>query len=145
MLKEIPSFLPPELLKILMEMGHGDTLVIGDGNFPGASVAERSRLVRCDGCGTAKVLDAILGLMPLDTFIPAPVGLMEVVPGDDYTPVIWEEYKDIIAKHENREVQIEMIERQAFYERAKRAYCVVTTSESARYANILLTKGILEG
>jgi L-fucose mutarotase len=136
--------MPPELLKRLMEMGHGDTLVIGDGNFPGAALAGQDRLVRCDGCGTAEVLDAILKLMPLDTFVPAPVGLMEVVPGDDYEPVVWEKYKAIIARHAGRSVQTELIERQAFYDRTRGACCVIATSESARYANILLTKGIIE-
>ena len=142
MLKGIPSVLQPELLKILMEMGHGDTIVIGDGNFPGAAMAKR--LVRCDGNGTAEILDAILKLLPLDSYSQYQAGLMEVVPGDNVVPTIWEEYKDIIARYEpagNR--NIEMIERFAFYERAKEAYAVVTSSELALYANILLRKGVV--
>ena len=80
MLKNIPSVLPPELLKILMEMGHGDEIVIADGNFPGASIARN--LVRCDGHGVPEILEAVLKLMPLDAYVPQPAGLMEVVKGD---------------------------------------------------------------
>lgn len=141
MLKGIPSVIQPDLLKILMEMGHGDTLVIGDGNFPGAAMA--NRLVRCDGNGTAKMLDAILQLMPLDSYSEYQVGLMEVVPGDPYKPEIWDEYKAIINKYEPINNKIENIERFAFYERAKQAYAVVTTSELALYANIILRKGVV--
>ena len=142
MLKGIPTVLPPELLKILMEMGHGDTIVIADGNFPGASVAKR--LVRCDAAGTCAVLDAVLQLMPLDRYVERPAGLMAVAPGDDVKPVIWDEYKTIIQKHEPVHNKIEMIERFAFYERAKQAYAVITTGETALYANVLLQKGVCE-
>ena len=98
MLKGISPILSPELLKILMEMGHGDEIVIGDGNFPAASIAQR--LVRLDGHGVPEILDAILALMPLDTYVEAPVGLMQVVPGDDVVPEIWEEYRALVKKHE---------------------------------------------
>lgn len=141
MLKGIPSVIPPELLKILMEMGHGDSIVIGDGNFPGASMAKR--LVRCDGNSVPKILDAILKLMPLDSYSDCQVGLMAVVPGDDVKPVIWDEYKKILAEHEPVNNKIEMIERFDFYERAKEAYAVVTSSETALYANIILKKGVV--
>ena len=89
MLKNIPAVLSPELLKILMEMGHGDELVIGDGNFPAASNARR--LVRLDGHGVPEILDAILTLFPLDTYVEAPVALMAVTPGDPTVPAIWED------------------------------------------------------
>lgn len=138
MLKGIPSMLSPELLKILMEMGHGDELVIGDGNFPAASNAQR--LIRCDGHGVPKLLDAILTLMPLDTYVDAPVALMETTQGDP-RPVIWDEYQGILAKHQK--VKIETVERFAFYERAKRAYAIVATGETALYANIILKKGVV--
>lgn len=141
MLKGIPNLLPPELLKILMEMGHGDSLVIGDGNFPAASVARR--LVRCDGNGAAEVLGAILQLMPLDSYVAEPVGLMAVTPGDPYKPEIWDEYRAIIGRHEPEHNGVEMIERFEFYERARKAYVVVATSETALYANILLQKGVV--
>ncbi|MDR1135559.1 MAG: fucose isomerase [Clostridiales Family XIII bacterium] len=142
MLKGIPDVLPPELLKILMEMGHGDTIVIGDGNFPAAAVAKR--LVRCDGNGAAKLLDAILKLMPLDSYSQYQVGLMRVVEGDPCVPTIWEQYTDIISGYEPQYNKIEYIERFAFYERAKQAYAVVATSESALYANIILQKGVVQ-
>lgn len=139
MLKGIPSIIPPELLKILMEMGHGDEIVIGDGNFPAASIAKR--LVRCDGHSVPDLLDAILKLMPLDTYVEAPVALMEVVPGDTVVPVIWDEYREIIKKYQD--VKIENVERFAFYDRAKGAYAVVTSGETALYANIILKKGVV--
>lgn len=142
MLKGIPSILPPELLSILMAMGHGDTIVIGDGNFPHTSMGKR--VVRCDGNGVPEILDAILKLMPLDSYSEYQVGLMQVVPGDPCKPVIWDTYKEIIAKYEPEDNRkIEMIERFDFYERAKQAYAVVTSSETALYANILLHKGVV--
>ena len=98
MLKGIPKVLPPELLKILMEMGHGDYIVLADGNFPGAALAQR--LVRCDGHGVPEILDAVLKLMPLDPYVEKPVSLMEVVPGDNVVPVIWDTYRDIVKKYE---------------------------------------------
>lgn len=140
MLKGIPSILSPELLKVLDEMGHSDEIVIADGNFPGASHAQR--LIRLDGHNVSEILDAILQLFPLDRYVPAPVALMEVVKGDPVVPVIWDDYKKIIAAHED-DIQIENIERFAFYERAKKAYAVITTSEKALYANIILKKGVV--
>ncbi|HEX2986545.1 MAG TPA: RbsD/FucU domain-containing protein [Caproiciproducens sp.] len=141
MLKGIPSIIQPDLLKILMEMGHGDEIVISDGNFPGAANAQR--LIRCDGNGVPAVLDAVLKLLPLDSYSEHPVSLMEVVPGDPYVPVIWDEYKKIICKYEPVNNKIEHVERFAFYERARKAYAVVTTSEMALYANIILRKGVV--
>ena len=142
MLKGVPSILPPDLLKIMMEMGHGDELVLGDGNFPSANYAQR--LVRCDGHGIPELLDAILKFFPLDSYVEAPVALMEVVPGDDVKPIIWEEYKKIIDKHDPENNKIEHMERFAFYERAKKAYAIVATGEGALYANIILKKGVVK-
>jgi len=141
MLKNIPSILPPDLLKILMEMGHGDELVIGDGNFPAASHGQR--LVRCDGHGVAELLEAIMKLFPLDQFVKRPAFIMEVVPGDPTKPTIWEEYRKIIKRHEPEFTEFEMVERFAFYEQSKKAYCIVATGESALYANIILKKGVI--
>ena len=141
MLKGIPNVISPDLLRILMEMGHGDELVIADGNFPAASMAQR--LVRADGLGGPVMLDAILQLMPLDQYVPAPVALMAVVAGDTVKPVIWNEYRTIITRHEPSFTDFEMVERFAFYERAKKAYAVLATSESAQYANVILKKGVI--
>jgi len=141
MLKGIPAILSPELLKVLMEMGHGDELVIADGNFPSATYAQR--LIRCDGHGVPEVLDAILKFFPLDSYVKKPIALMEVVPGDNVNPVIWEEYKRIINKYEPDNDDIEYMERFAFYERAKKAYAIIATGEQALYANIILKKGVV--
>ena len=140
MLKGIPNILPPDLLKILMEMGHGDEIVIADGNFPAASHAQR--LARCEGLSVPLLLDATLLLFPLDTFVKHPAALMAVVPGDNYSPDIWPIYKKIVQKHEPHFVDFEMVERHAFYERARKAYAIVATGEMARYANIILKKGL---
>jgi L-fucose mutarotase len=141
MLKGIPNILPPDLLKILMEMGHGDEIVVADGNFPAASHAQR--LVRCVGLGAPQVLDAMLHLFPLDTFVKHSVALMAVVPGDNYTPDIWPIYRKIAQKYEPHFSDFEMVERHAFYERARKAYAIVATGETVRYANIILKKGIV--
>ena len=143
MLKGIPNLLTPELLKILMEMGHGDTIVIGDGNFPAASIAKNSQLVRLDGHGVPEVLDAILQLFPLDPYVEAPVSLMEVVPGDPVETPIWDEYAKIVEKYEPG-TKIGHIERFQFYEVAKKAYAVIATGEGALYANIILQKGVVK-
>lgn len=140
MLKNIPSLLSPDLLKILMEMGHGDEIVISDGNFPAASMAQR--LVRLDGHGVPEVLEAVLDLMPLDIYVDEPITLMEVVKGDSYVPEVWETYKAIIKEKEG-DKKIANVERFAFYERAKKAYAVVATGETSLYANIILKKGVV--
>jgi L-fucose mutarotase len=141
MLNGIPPILSPELLKTLMEMGHGDELVIADGNFPAASIARR--LVRCDGHGVPPLLEAVLKFFPLDAYVDCPVTLMQVVPGDPYKPAIWETYRQIIRKYPNKNSAVANIERFAFYERARNAYAVVATGETALYANIILKKGVV--
>lgn len=140
MLKNISSILSPDLLKILMEMGHGDEIVIADGNFPSANYGQR--LVRLDGHGVPEVMSAILDLMPLDIYVDAPVALMEVVPGDPYVPEIWDTYRQIIEDKEGQK-GIENMERFAFYDRAKEAYAVVATGETSLYANVILKKGVV--
>ena len=143
MLKNIPSILSPELLKVLMEMGHSDEIVIGDGNFPAETMGKDAIVVRADGHSVPELLDAILSLMPLDQYVERPVALMEVTPGDPVVPTIWDTYKEILQKHDPEHCKIEMTERFAFYERAKKAYCIVATGETAIYANILLKKGVV--
>lgn len=139
MLKNISPIISPELLKILMEMGHGDEIVIGDGNFPAASMAQR--LVRLDGHGVPEILDAVLKLMPLDTYVECPVALMDNG-ADGEEPPIWNEYKKTVTANEG-EKKFQLEERFAFYERAKKAYAVVATGETAIYANIILKKGVV--
>lgn len=140
MLKGICKILSPELFAILMEMGHGDELVISDGNFPAAAYAQR--LVRADGHKIPELLDAILKLYPLDPYVKNAVCLMEVVPGDPVGTPIWDEYRKIVKKYEPK-AEFENIERFAFYERAKKAYAILATGESALYANIILKKGVV--
>ncbi|MCR5041991.1 MAG: fucose isomerase, partial [Clostridia bacterium] len=131
MLKNIPSLVSPELLKILCEMGHGDEIVIGDGNFPAASV--NSRVVRLDGHGAPEVMDAILSLIPADRYVEKPFALMATGKGES-RPQIWDEYQRIAEKYEPELAEFELVERFAFYDRAKKAYAVVATGESAIYA-----------
>ena len=96
MLKGISPLLSPELLKALDEMGHGDTLVIADGNFPAESVGKNAKVIRADGHGVPELLDAILTLFPLDTYVEKPVNLMQVMPGDTAKTPIWDEYLSLI-------------------------------------------------
>lgn len=144
MLKGIPSILSPELLKVLCEMGHSDTIVIADGNFPSETIGKDSIVIRADGHGVPELLEAILRVFPLDTYIEKPVSLMQVVPGDDAETPIWNEYKKIVSKNDIRgdDVFVE-VERFEFYEKAKKAYAVVATGESAIYANVILQKGVV--
>lgn len=144
MLKNIPPILSPELLRVLCEMGHGDEIVIGDGNFPAERVGADAIVIRADGHGVPELLDAVLQVLPLDQYSRRPVALMEVVPGDPPSPAIWDTYRALLAKHEPEHCAIEMVERFAFYERAKKAYAVVATGEGAVYANILLRKGVVK-
>jgi len=144
MLKGIPKILSPELLKVLAEMGHSDRIVIGDGNFPAESMGKNAIVIRMDGHGVPEILDAILQLFPLDAYVDHPVNLMEVMPGDPVETPIWDTYREIVGKHDERGADaIGTIERFAFYEEAKKAYAVIATGESALYANIILQKGVV--
>lgn len=144
MLKGVPAILSPQLLKVLCEMGHGDEIVIADGNFPAESMGKDAVVLRADGHGVPEILDAVLKMIPLDQYVETPAALMEVVPGDDCVPVIWEQYRALLEKNGEDPARIEMMERFAFYERAKKAYAIVATGESAIYANILLKKGVVK-
>lgn len=145
MLKGIPKILSPELLKVLCEMGHSDRLVIADGNFPSESMGKNAKIIRCDGHGVPELLEAILTVFPLDTYVETPVSLMQVMPGDNVETPIWDEYKEIITKHDERgEKAIGQTERFAFYDEAKTAYAIIATGESALYANIMLQKGVVK-
>ncbi|KGR77343.1 RbsD/FucU family protein [Ureibacillus sinduriensis] len=139
MLKNIKSCISPDLVKILMEMGHGDEIVLADGNFPAAS--HTKRLVRLDGNETPEILEGILHLMPLDTYVEYPVSLM--MHGVEVSrPSIWQVYEEIVRNEENH-FKAQYLERFDFYERAKSAYAIVATSEKALYANIILKKGVV--
>ena len=141
MLKNVPKLLSPQLLKILCEMGHGDEIVIGDANFPSENYGQR--VVRADGIGGEALLDAILTMIPLDTYADENLMLMALTPSDEgkVNPVIWEKYKAIAAKDGNEKIQ--MLERYEFYDRAKKAYAVIASGEEAIYANVIIKKGVI--
>jgi len=139
MLKGINPLLSPDLLKLLSEMGHGDEIIIADGGFPAAKLARN--LVRADGVGCVAMLDAVLSVFPLDQYDSQNFVLMETT-GNDQPPAIWEEYAEVLKKHEP-DAHIEHIERFNYYARAEKAYAVVATGEMAPYGNILLKKGCI--
>ena len=138
MLKSVDPLLTGELLAILSDMGHGDEVVIADANFPAASVARR--LVRLPGSTATDVLDAVLSVLPLDDFVDRPAAAMDA-PGE--RPAIYPAFEAALARAEGRPLELEPVERFAFYDRAKAAYAVIATGERRLYANIILKKGVL--
>ena len=140
MLKGFPKIVSPQLLKVLCEMGHGDEIVIADGNFP--SETNGKRIVRADGIGGVEMLDAVLSLIPLDTYADENFLLMQTTQGDP-TPTIWEEYFAVANKRDDN-LRAGNLERFEFYERAKNAYAVIATGEGAVYANIIIKKGVIK-
>ena len=140
MLKGISPLLSPDLLAILCEMGHGDEIVLADAHFPGESMGER--VLRADGLRVVDLLDAILPLLELDSYVDAPVLMMAPVPGDELDPSVERSYRKVIDRHAPDTPPIERLERFEFYERTKEAYAVVMTGELAKYANIILKKGV---
>ena len=145
MLKNIPAILSPKMLKVLCEMGHSDKIVIADANFPAETMGKNAIVIRADGHSATDILDAILTLFPLDTYAEKPVTLMEVMPDDDVETPIWDDYKSIVTRHDDRgENAVGTMERFAFYEKVKNeAYAIIATGEQALYANIILQKGVL--
>ncbi|MDY4676654.1 MAG: L-fucose mutarotase [Candidatus Borkfalkiaceae bacterium] len=143
MLKGISKIVSPELIKTLCEMGHGDEIVIADGNFPAETFGKR--VIRADGIGVAEMLKAVLSLIPLDTYSDPNMILMRLMDCDKgkINPVIWNEYEKI-ATAEDVNVKIGNIDRFEFYDRAKTAYAVIATGEEAVYANIILKKGVVK-
>lgn len=147
MLKNIPAVLPPELIKILDEMGHGDRICIGDGNFPGTSLAKKggAALVRADGSGTLELLEAVLKLMPLDGDDGTPMMLMEKMESDrDLDIRIWEDYERAAEANDDRgRSVIGKYEKHQFYAQAAQCACIVQSGETAIYASVILRKGIV--
>lgn len=145
-LKNIPKELSPELLYVLASMGHGDEIVLADAHFPTSSICRAGpREVRADGLGIPDLLTAVLTLMPLDSYVSEPVAIMDKVPEDKAkglpTP-IWTKYQVICDTASDTQISIEKVERFKFYERAKRAFAIVHTGETAQYGNIILKKGV---
>jgi L-fucose mutarotase len=142
MLKGIPTILSPELLYLIAQMGHGDELVLADGNFPAMSVAKRA--VRADGHGMLPILEAVLQLFPLDSFVEQPAAVMRRIDKPEEAVPIWHEFQGLLDRGAGRHVLIERVERFAFYERAKSAFGVVATSETAHYGNLIIKKGVID-
>lgn len=141
MLKGIPPAISPELMYTLMKMGHGDELVLADGNFPADSHAQR--IVRADGLNVPDVLKAIGNFYPLDQYVDVAAFVMQPVPGDPPEPPIWKQFSELLEACEGKPVELKQVERFAFYEQAKKAYAVLATSETALYANLILKKGVV--
>jgi L-fucose mutarotase len=140
MLKGISPLLGPELLGTLCRMGHGDEIVLADAHFPGESLGPP--VVRADGLLIADLLGALLPLFALDTYVDDPLVMMAAVEGDALDPAVEASYRQQIARVEPEAPPIRRLERFAFYERAKRAFAVVMTGDTAKYGNILLKKGV---
>ena len=141
MLIGIHNALSPDLLRYLRAMGHGDEIVIVDANFPGDSCAQR--IERLPGLSATDALRAILSIMPLDTYVDQPARVMEVVGQADVVPPIVVEFQEVINSHSSDPCAVSAVERHAFYEEARKAYCIVQTAETRLYGNIILSKGIV--
>jgi L-fucose mutarotase len=139
MLKGISALVSPELLKALAEMGHGDEIVFSDAHFPAHSIGPR--VIRCDGLGVDELLAAVIPLFELDSYAP-PLVMMAPVPGDSLDPAVEERYRRALFGPTGKGPAVERIERFAFYERARAAYAVVISGETAKYGNIILKKGV---
>jgi L-fucose mutarotase len=140
MLKGLSPLLSPELLSALYEMGHGDEIVLADAHFPAVTIGRR--VVRADGLRIVDLLDAILPLFELDSYVDAPVVMMAAVPGDTLDPKVEESYTAAIRRHASRGAPPARMERFAFYQRARQAFAVVATGDTAKYGNVILKKGV---
>jgi len=140
MLKGISPLLSPELLSVLCRMGHGDELVLADAHFPGETMGKR--VLRADGLKIADLIDAILPIYELDGYVEAPLVMMAAVPGDKLDPKVEKAYRAAVDRHAPQTPPIARMERFAFYDRAKEAFAVVMTGETAKYGNLILKKGV---
>ena len=140
MLKGISPLFSPELLAMLYRMGHGDEIVLADAHFPGDSMGVSA--VRADGLKVADLLDAILPLFELDSYVSAPVMMMAVAPGDSADPTVESDFRTVIDRHQPEVPAIARLERYSFYERSRAAFAIVMTGETRKYGNIILKKGV---
>lgn len=141
MLRGIDPLLTPELLMILRAMGHGDEIAIVDANYPAVSNARR--LARLDGADASQALEAILSVLPLDSFVENAAHCMQVVGKPDEIPPAVADFQTIVDRLSGFPEKIGMIERFGFYDRARQAYAIVATAERRLYGNIILTKGVI--
>lgn len=140
MLVGISPLMSPELLSILYRMGHGDEIILADAHFPGETFAKR--IIRADGLRIPQLLDAILPLFALDTYVDSPLVMMQAVQGDTLDPAVEKSYREPIDRHWPKTPAIQRIDRFKFYDRAKECFAVVMTGETAKYGNIILKKGV---
>lgn len=140
MLQGISPLISPELLALLHRMGHGDEIVLADAHFPGETFGRR--VLRADGLRIANLLDAILPLFVLDTYVDNPVVMMAAVSGDELDPLVEESYRAAIDHHRPGTPIIQRVDRYEFYDRTQTAFAVVMTGETAKYGNIILKKGV---
>lgn len=140
MLKGISPLLSPDLLAVLCRMGHGDEIVLADAHFPGDTM--NARVLRADGLRIPDLLNAILPVFELDSYVDAPLFMMRAVPGDKLDPKVEKSYRAAIERHTPKPPAIARVERFAFYEQARKAFAVVMTGETAKYGNIILKKGV---
>ena len=140
MLKGISPLFSPELLATIYRMGHGDEIVFADAHFPGHTMNDR--VIRADGLLIADLLDAVLPLFALDSYVDDPVVMMDSVPGDTPDPSVEAGYRAVIDEYAPGTPPIRFVERFAFYDRAQEAFAVVMTGDTRKYANIILKKGV---
>ncbi|MCC6682367.1 MAG: L-fucose mutarotase [Phycisphaeraceae bacterium] len=141
MLKGISPLLSPELLAAMYRMGHGDVLVLADAHFPGHSLGVP--VIRADGLNITQVLEAILPLYPVDTYVEAPLVMMAPVQGDRLDPAVEAAYRNVLDRYEPQAPPITRVERFDFYEQARVAFVVVMTGETRQYGNIMIRKGVV--
>lgn len=139
MLKKISKIISADLLKVIMEMGHGDEIVFAGANFPATSHGRQ--LVSYPGIQIVDLMPAVLELFPLDAYVDVSAMVIEVVKGDGGEPPVWQTYRDIISK-EDEKCKLTAINRDEFYVRTKKAYAMVATGDTAMYSTIILRKGV---
>ncbi len=140
MLIGISPLLGPELLAVLCRMGHGDEIVLADAHFPAESV--NARVLRADGLRIAELLDAVLPLFAIDSYVPDPVVMMAPVQGDALDPTVHQRYREVVDRRHPGTAATTFVPRFDFYERTRKAFAVVVTGETAKYGNLLLKKGV---
>ncbi len=141
MLKGISPLLSPELLAAMYRMGHGDVMVLADAHFPGHSLGVP--VIRADGLNITQLLEAILPLFPVDTYVADSLVMMTPVEGDKLDPAVEADYRRVVSKYESQAPSIVRVERFAFYDQARSAFVVVMTGETRQYGNIMLRKGVV--
>jgi L-fucose mutarotase len=140
MLKGVSPLLSPDLLAVLCRMGHGDEMILADAHFPAETYGQR--VIRADGLKIADLIDAILPVFELDSYVDSPLIMMAAVAGDQLDPKVEKRYRAAIDRHAPKTPAIKRIDRFAFYDQAKASFAIVVTGETAKYGNLILKKGV---